>query len=135
MKKQYLLDTNICIYLLKKQYRIAEQLIKIGRENCFISDITLAELYYGASRSGQKEKKMEGVRFVEEYFTVLPIHDVLEKFGDSKAFLKSNGLLIDDFDLLIGATAVVYNLIMVTENVKHLSRIPDIRIENWIKKE
>lgn len=132
MKKQYLLDTNICIYLLKKQHQIAERLIKIGRENCFISDVTLAELYYGASRSGEKEKKMEGVKFVEEYFTVLPIHDVLEKFGDSKAFLKSNGLLIDDFDLLIGATAVVYNLIMVTENVKHLSRIPDIRIENWI---
>lgn len=57
MKKQYLFDTNICIYLLKKQYHVAERLVKIGRENCFISDITLAELYYGASRSGQKEKK------------------------------------------------------------------------------
>lgn len=77
---------------------------------------------------------MEGVRYVEEYFTVLPIHEVLEKFGDSKALLKSNGLLIDDFDLLIGATAVVYGLIMVTENVKHLSRVPDIRIENWVKR-
>lgn len=134
MTKQYLIDTNICIYLLKKQYGIAERLNKIGRENCFISDVTLAELYYGASHSGQKEKKKEGVRYVEEYFTVLPIHEVLEKFGDSKALLKSNGLLIDDFDLLIGATAVVYGLIMVTENVKHLSRVPDIRIENWVKR-
>lgn len=41
---------------------------------------------------------MEGVRYVEEYFTALSIHEVLEKFGDSKALLKSNGLLIDDFD-------------------------------------
>lgn len=57
MTKQYLIDTNICIYLLKKQYGIAERLNKIGRENCFISDVTLAELYYGASHSGQKEKK------------------------------------------------------------------------------
>lgn len=134
MTKQYLIDTNICIYLLKKQHGIAQLLNKAGRENCYISDITLAELYYGASRSGQKEKKMEGVRYVEEYFTVLPIHEVLEKFGDCKALLKSNGQLIDDFDLLIGATAVVYNLIMVTENVKHLARIPGIHVENWVKR-
>lgn len=134
MTEQYLIDTNICIYLLKRQYGIVEQLKEAGRENCFISDITLAELYYGASRSGQKEKKMQGVKFIEEYFTVLPIHEVLEKFGDSKALLKSNGQLIDDFDLLIGATAVVYNLVMVTENVRHLARIPGIRIENWIQR-
>lgn len=134
MTPQYLIDTNICIYLLKKQYGIAERLQEAGRENCFISDVTLAELYYGASRSGQKEKKMQGVKFVEEFFTVLPIHEVLEKFGDSKALLKNNGQLIDDFDLLIGATAVVYNLVMVTENIRHLSRIPDIHVENWVKR-
>lgn len=134
MTKQYLIDTNICIFLLKKQYGIAERLLRVGRENCFISDATLAELYYGAARSGQKEKKMEGVKFVEEYFTVLPIHEVLEKFGDNKALLKSRGLPIDDFDLLIGSTAVHYDLVMVTENVKHLARIPGIRIENWVER-
>lgn len=51
MTKQYL------HLLLKKQYGIAERLNKIGRENCFISDVTLAELYYGASHSGQRRKK------------------------------------------------------------------------------
>ena len=60
--KQYLLDTNICIYLLKDLYDIAAQIERCGRKNCFISEITLAELYYGASHSGQKEKKMQ-----EEY--------------------------------------------------------------------
>ena len=132
--KQYLLDTNICVYLLKNQHGIAERIDKIGRRNCFISDITLAELYYGAANSGYKEKKMKGVKFIEEYFNILPVHDVLEQYGDSKAFLKSKGLLIDDFDILIGATAVVNDLVMVTENVKHLSRIPNISIENWIER-
>ncbi|MCY6309735.1 type II toxin-antitoxin system VapC family toxin [Bacteroides faecis] len=96
--------------------------------------MTLAELYFGASNSGQKEHKIKGVKAIEKYFTVIPIQKALECYGDRKAVLKKQGKLIDDFDLLIGATAVTCNLIMVTENVKHLARIPNINIENWIKK-
>ena len=132
--KQYLLDTNICIYFLKNQYGVAEHIKAVGNKNCFISDITLAELYFGASNSGQKEHKIKGVKAIEKYFTVIPIQKALECYGDCKAVLKKQGKLIDDFDLLIGATAVTCNLIMVTENVKHLARIPNINVENWIKK-
>lgn len=132
--RKYLLDTNICIFLLKNQFDIAEKIGKAGAKNCFISDITLAELYYGASKSGQKEKKMQGVKDVEELLPVLSIHQVLETFADIKTTLNSQGMLIDDFDLLIGATAVTYGLIMVTDNVKHFSRIPGIKIENWVKR-
>lgn len=57
---QYLLDTNICIYLLKKRFDVESRIRHVGIQNCFISEITLAELYYGASNSGHKEKKMEG---------------------------------------------------------------------------
>ena len=129
---RYLLDTNICIYLLKRRYHIEERIREAGYDNCFISDITLAELYYGASKSGQKEKRIQDVYRIEELFEILPIHNVLETFADAKAALNRRGLLIDDFDLLIGATAVAYDLTLVTENVKHLARIPGIRIENWI---
>lgn len=132
--KKYLLDTNICIFLLKKQFDVAKHIEEVGNENCFISDITLAELYYGASKSGHKQQKMIGVKYVEELFTSLPIRDVIETFADAKTALNAKGTLIDDFDLLIGTTAVAYDLIMVTENVKHLSRIPGIKIENWIKR-
>ena len=89
---------------------------------------------FGASNSGQKEHKIKGVKAIEKYFTVIPIQKALECYGDCKAVLKKQGKLIDDFDLLIGATAMTCNLIMVTENVKHLARIPNINIENWIKK-
>ncbi|MCD8137249.1 MAG: type II toxin-antitoxin system VapC family toxin [Parabacteroides gordonii] len=94
----------------------------------------MAELYYGASNSGQKEQKMRGVKAIEKYFTVISIQNALECFGDSKTALKKQGKLVDDFDLLIGSTAVACGLIMVTENVKHLNRIPGICIENWIER-
>ena len=134
MTEKYLLDTNICIYFLKNQYGIPEKIKAIGNKNCFISEITLAELYYGASNSGQKERKIAGVKAIEKYFTVLSIQNSLEYFGDTKTELKKQGKLIDDFDLLIGCTAVTNKLVMVTENVKHLIRIPEIHVENWVKR-
>lgn len=131
--KRYLLDTNICIYLFKKRHHNLERMNQVGWENCYISEITLAELYYGASNSGQKEMKMKEIHLLEEYLTILPIRPTIEKYGDYKSVLRKQGLLIDDFDLLIGCTAVHNKLIMVTENIKHLSRIPNISIENWIQ--
>lgn len=131
---RYLLDTNICIYLLKNRYDIGKRIKLAGYDNCFISDITLAELYYGASKSGQKAKKMQEVRFIEMLFRVLPIHEVLETFADIKTELNNKGLLIDDFDLLIGATAITYDLVLVTENIKHLARIPNIQIDCWVNR-
>lgn len=132
--EKYLLDTNICIYFLKNQYGIPERIKSIGCKNCYISEITLAELYFGASNSGQKEEKMKGVKAIEKFFTTLPIQKALEFFGDNKTELRRKGTPLDDFDLLIGSTAVAYNMIMVTENVKHLKRISGIHIENWVMK-
>ena len=60
--------------------------------------------------------------------------NALSLFGKNKAILRREGLLIDNFDLLIGSTAVAHNCVLVTDNVKHLSRIPDIEIENWISR-
>ena len=131
---KYLLDTNICIFLLKDAYGVKDRLDEVGRERCFISDITLAELYFGAAYSGRMEEKMKEVDFIGRYFKVLPVHGVLRTFGEVKAHLQREGRLIDDFDLLIGATAVVNGLVMVTDNVRHLGRIPGLRIENWVER-
>ena len=64
-------------------------------------------------------------------FNVISVKDSVELLGSNKEYLKSKGLIIDDFDILIGSTAIKHNLIMVTENVKHLSRLPCISVENW----
>jgi tRNA(fMet)-specific endonuclease VapC len=128
----YLLDTNICIFFLKNAYGVAEKIHSIKREHCFISEITLAELYYGAAKSGKKEIKIKAILALEKYFTVLPIKPIIEIYGDNKAELEKSGERIDDFDILIGSTAVANNLKMVSDNVKHLKRIKNIHLENWI---
>lgn len=71
---------------------------------------------------------------VEEFipkFTVLPIYDCLDVYAKEKAKLRRQGLLIDDFDILIGATAVANGMIMATNNVAHFSRLDNIIIEDW----
>lgn len=137
MKRQttrYLLDTNICVFLLKDACGVKKRLDEVGRERCFVSEITLAELYFGAAYSGRKEEKMKEVDFIGRYFKVLPVRGALRAFWEVKACLQREGRLIDDFDLLIGATAVANELVMVTDNVRHLERIPGIRIENWVER-
>ena len=57
--KKYLLDTNICIFYMKGRYQLDEKIKKVGQKNCYISEITVAELLYGVSRSGNKEKHLK----------------------------------------------------------------------------
>ena len=127
----FLLDTNICIYLLKGQRGIVDKIEIAGCDNCFITDVTLAELWFGAYNSERIEQQKRGVVYLEQLFNVISIRDSVELFGSNKAYLKSKGILIDDFDILIGSTAIKHDLIMVTENIKHLSRLPGISVENW----
>ncbi len=134
MKKHYLLDTNICISLLKNKYGVRETIKKVQPVNCFVSEITLGELYFGAAFSNNKEERLKDVSFIVNHFKIIPITDALPLFGDVKAELKRKGLLIDDFDILIGCSAIINNMVMVTDNVKHLERLPDIIIENWTKR-
>lgn len=69
---QYLLDTNICIYLLKKRFDVESRIGHVGIQNCFISEITLAELYYGASNSGHKENGRSALYRTALYRTSYP---------------------------------------------------------------
>ncbi len=64
---------------------------------------------------------------------IIPISLALAEYASQKARLRKKGILIDDLDLFIGCTAVTSNCIMVTENVKHLNRIDNIHIENWVE--
>ncbi len=130
-ERGFLLDTNICISLLKNKYGIRERIIEVDPRNCYVSEITIAELYYGASKSNNKSARAKDIEFITNNFDVLPIFPALELFGDIKTSLELTGERIDDFDILIGSTAIKNNLVMVTDNVKHLKRLPNIIIENW----
>ena len=129
--KKYLLDTNICIFFLRGRFNLKDKIEKIGFNNCFISEITLAELKYGAEFSDNPTKNIKIVKDFQKEFQLIPIYGAISTYAKEKARLRREGSLIDDFDLLIGATAVANNMIMVTNNRSHLDRISMIEIEDW----
>lgn len=131
---QYLIDTDICISFLKGKYGIKDKVKEVGIENCYISEITIAELTFGAFKSANFEKHILEVKKMEFLFEIIPIYGSINKYGEERVRLQKAGNVIPDFDLLIGTTAITNNLIMVTNNEKHLSRISGIVIENWTKK-
>ena len=128
----YLLDTDICIFFLKGHQKVKERIQEVGITNCYISEITIGELFYGAFNSEHKEKHIKEVSKMNALFDVVPIYNSLELFGQEKARLKKSGKIIPDFDLLIGVAAVQHEMIMVTNNQKHLSRFEGLEIENWV---
>ena len=132
--EKYLLDTNICIFFLKGKFNLNVQFKKVGLRNCCLSEITIAELKYGAACSDRIEENMKMINDFAKEVTIVPIFNSLDIYAKEKARLRMSGKLIDDFDLLIGASAVANNLILVTDNEKHLARISKIKIENWIKR-
>jgi tRNA(fMet)-specific endonuclease VapC len=133
--KKYLLDTNICIFHFKRKYNVQERLQEIGYKNCAISEITLAELIYGAECSADVEKNMNFINNFIRQIQVLPILNVIEIYAKEKALLRKTGNMIDDLDIFIGATAIANNMILVTDNEKHFNRLSNIQIENWIKRQ
>jgi len=130
---KYLLDTNVCVFFLRGKKSIVEQILNNGIDNCFISEITVAELFYGVEcdEFNFKENRKKVKEFID-ILTVIPITNVLLEYAQQKASLRKKGNLIDDMDLFIGATAIANNMILVTDNEKHLNRLSNIKIENWI---
>jgi len=105
----------------------------IGYGNCFISEITLAELKYGAELSERTDENLRSVNEFAKKIGILPVFNSLDLYAKEKARLKLTGFLVDDFDLLIGCSAVKNGLILVTNNVNHFQRIDNIKIENWVR--
>jgi tRNA(fMet)-specific endonuclease VapC len=131
---KFLLDSNICIHFLRGKYNIIEKLNEVGLDNCAISEITLAELVFGAEKSDNPKKNHKLIEKFIGQLSILPIFDSIQIYGKEKARLQSEGKMISDFDLLIGCTSIENDLIMVTENIKEFDRIKGIRIENWVKR-
>lgn len=131
--KKYLLDTNICIYYFKGLNNLDQKFKEVDPSNCFISEITLAELKYGVENSLQKDKNQKVLNNFLSSIKVLPIIHSLDFYAKEKTRLRKSGKQIDDFDLLIGSTSVVHELIMVTNNTKEFKRINNIILEDWTK--
>ena len=128
---KYLLDTNICIYFLKGLHGLVEKFDEVGFENLYISEITVAELKFGAAKSEKPEKNKKVIEELVNNFKLIPIYKSLDIYATEKARLRKAGTIVDDFDILIGATAIENKMILVTNNEKHFDRLTNIEIENW----
>jgi tRNA(fMet)-specific endonuclease VapC len=131
--KQYLLDTNICIYYLKGLYDLDKKFKAVKIENCFISEITLAELKFGVENSKNPEKNQKALDSFLTGIQIIPIFEAIDTYAKEKARLRKSGKTVDDFDLLIGCTAVAFDLTMVTNNTNHFQNIKNIKLDNWTK--
>lgn len=127
---KYLLDTNAVICMMKKQHGIQQRILEVGLDQCAVSEITLAELYVGMYK-GKDERQRKEVEAVERLFPILPITPAIELYARNRANLELSGKRIDDFDLLIGSTALIHDLVIVTHNKKHFDRIPNLQIVDW----
>ena len=129
----YLLDTNICIFLIKKKNPLLiEKLKKYYNKGIFISSLTLAELEYGVENSDHKEKNRLSLI---EFLTIFEILNFEQKdtqsYGMIKSDLRKSGKMIGAIDALLAAQAISRNLIFVTNNTKEFERINNLRIEDW----
>ena len=131
---KYLLDSNICIHFFRGKFNLIDKLNEVGLENCAISEITLAELVFGAEKSSNPEKNHKLIEQFSSQLAILPIFDAIQMYGKEKVRLQNLGKMISDFDLLIGCTAIENKLIMVTENTREFERIKNINIENWVQR-
>ena len=132
--KRYVLDTDICIYWLNGVQKIRKKIEEIGPSSLRITVITLAELKYGAYRSGKNECNIRNINKFLRKIKVFPLdQDAADRFGKIKAELGKKGEVIGDFDILIAAITMNYKSILITNNTEHFKRIPGLYYENWLE--
>lgn len=107
--------------------------IEKGIRNCFISEVTVLELRYGAENSQQPIKSHTADSNLVNSLSIIPIGGIVDEYAKTKVDLRKNGTpMHDEFDLIIGVTALVHDLILVTHNVKDFKPIPNLKIQNWV---
>ena len=130
----YLLDTNICIYIINKRPTgIIEKISSLNPSEVKISSITVAEMEYGASKSENREMNINALkRFLSSFEIVCFDTQDAEIYGIIRANLERNGNVIGPYDLQLAAQALRWDYILVTNNIKEFQRVNGLKLENWI---
>jgi len=130
----FLLDTNICIYIINHHPKLVVERIKIlAPHQIKLSAISIGELQYGVSKSRFREKNRNALLNFASAFDILPFDDTdAEVFGIIRADLEKRGTIIGPYDLQIAAQALARDLILVTNNTVEFSRVGHLRLENWV---
>ena len=132
---KYLLDTNICIYIInEKPKKVLQKFERYPVHEFGISSITQAELQYGVAKSEQRNRNQVALDEFLLPLTILPFQGkrLVERYGKIRAFLESKGKTIGPLDTLIAAHALSLDLTIISNNIREFSRIPNLKCENWI---
>lgn len=132
---KYMLDTNICIYMIKQKPRqVIEKLKSMNKSDLCISSITYSELLYGVEKSLNVAKNLLALTMFLSNIEILPYDENASlDYGFIRANLEKKGKPIGPLDLLIAAHAKSLKMTLVTNNVKEFERVKGLDIENWIK--
>ncbi len=130
----YMLDTNICIYIKNnKPPYVLEKLQSLNADQVCISSITYAELFYGAMKSQQPIKNIEQIIALKNAIPVLNFDEpAAEKYGEIRADLEKQGLVIGSNDFLIAAHALSEKCILISNNLREFNRVKNLQTENWV---
>jgi tRNA(fMet)-specific endonuclease VapC len=130
----FMLDTNICIYIIKNHPpNVVHKMKQFAPSDLVISSITVCELEYGVSKSANPEKNRHSL---VKFLTPFEIHSFHEgaafHYGEIRTHLERIGKSIGALDTLIAAHARSLSLTLVTNNLKEFERVPGLRVENWV---
>lgn len=130
----YLLDTNICIYIIKKKpIEVLHRFSGLSFGDVAVSSITAAELDYGVSKSGSDRNMATLEKFLAP-LEILPFdNESARQYGRLRANLERQGTPIGPLDTLIAAHALALNSVLVTNNVREFSRVPMLKLDNWVE--
>lgn len=132
---RYMLDTNICIYVIKhKPESVFRKLKKIKPEDVCISSITYAELAYGVEKSAQPERNRLALSMMLSSIEIVAFDDAAaDEYGEIRAGLEGKGTPIGSLDMLIAAHARSLGCTLVTNNTKEFCRVEGLEVVNWVK--
>jgi len=129
----YMLDTNICIYVMKAQPPGLRETFNLNAERLCISSITLGELHYGAEKSARRADNLAKIEQFVARLEVLPFGErAAAHYGQVRAELARAGTPCGPHDMQIGGHARSEGLIVVTNNLREFERMPGVRTENWV---
>ncbi|MFY9550281.1 MAG: type II toxin-antitoxin system VapC family toxin, partial [Thermoanaerobaculia bacterium] len=128
----YLLDTNTCVYAIKREARMVERLQSHSPDDFGISAVTLAELWFGAAKSSRPKPTRQSVDAFLRPFEILPFgSEAAGAYAETRLSLEKKGEPIGERDLLIAATAISLKLTVVTHNLREFSKVPRLQVEDW----
>jgi len=127
----YLVDSDVIIRLLAARQPTVAAVQRLAHQRLAVSLITVGEVYEGAFRTSNPHEHLRTFRILFRTFDIVNLNDsIMERFAETRADLRRRGQIIPDFDLILCATALEHDLTLLSYNLRHLQRVPGLRVHS-----